>query len=251
MELPKLDPLLTHNWTTDFGFAYDRPTKKYKVAVSSVDNEMLFRCAIHTVGSDSWRVAKVPCTNVKNGRPPISTDDAGTVHWMTGCNTKKMPKSNECLKCHILSMEVSNEEFRITRDPPDSRIDDDNNSLVELGGSLSLLHYVSRREIDVWVLEDYYGETWQKKYCINISGSRFKCLPWDAHAFAASLEKGEVLIFVGDYNLRRLFSYDPKQQKLIEVKAHLKHIWSWAQLLKFPCTHVESLVTLKSIHAKL
>ncbi|KAJ8644534.1 hypothetical protein MRB53_006282 [Persea americana] len=134
-----------HRLTTGFGFAYDRSTKKYKVAVSFVDNEMLFRCAIHTVGSDSWRDIKVPCTTIKNGRPPISVDEGGTMHWITRCNTKKMPKSDECFQCHMLSMKVSNEESRITKDPPDSRIDDGNNSLVELGGSLSMLHYVLMR----------------------------------------------------------------------------------------------------------
>lgn len=247
LKLPPFAPVFSDiGWPTkSFGLAYDHLAKEYKVTITFEG-----RCAIHTVCSDSWKEVKMPGQEVKFYSSPISTSD-GALHWLCSCTTKKHLESNECLNWHILSMEVSSENFRVTRDPPDSRIDQLNSSLIELGGSLSLFHYVTMIKTDVWVLEDYHKQVWVKKYCIDPTDRLAKKSLQYSHAFV-SLHKGEVVIFV-DTRRNQLFKYDLKLQELKQVRAHLKHVEHHHRhsfYMEFPCAHTNSLVSPGNILVK-
>lgn len=266
IKLPSLGQIYKYRRTTAFGFAYDHSAEEYKVVCSFLESEKLFRCAIHTVGSNLWTEVEMPSKYVTTCRAPVSTSD-GTLHWQTGCIPKKDLESGNCIEGRIVSMKLSNEEFRITRNPPtDKRIGDFSYKLIKLGGSLSLIHDTCT-EWDVWVLKDYDNEVWVKNYCINITnGSARRLL--DGRAFA-SLYNGEVIIFMCGDN--RLFMYDLELQELKEVKAHLRHFegevkahlkyfkahlrhfkgrYPRRNYMQLPLAHINSLVSVGNIQVK-
>lgn len=250
-KLPSPGQSSIHTFKTKYSFAYNHSAKEYKVVCSFQEREMLFICIIHTVGTDSWREIKMPINNVKMhgfDRPILTSD--GALHWLTRCTTEKYLESNESFNSHILSMEVNKEEFRLTRLPPDGGIDQLNSILLELGGSLSLFYYVTKAEMDVWVLESYHKEVWVKKYYINLNTRLWRGFP------IASLYKDEVIIFSVNYG-SQMFMYDLKLQELKQLEGHQSlgkfHFSLGNFCLKFlqhPLAHVDSLVTLGSTCAQ-
>ncbi|XP_077228653.1 F-box/kelch-repeat protein At3g06240-like [Tasmannia lanceolata] len=233
-------------WNHDsYGFAFDPLARQYKVI-----GLWGHKCEILTVGpSTSWREVVLPSydlgldpkefMNFYHKHPVWGN---GALHWVVfGGNTRDTYESfcqfDPC-KDRLLSMEVSNETFRITQHPNGAK--GSQCYLLEMEGSLSFFDFIYPTHLDIWVLQDYSNQVWLKKYSLGIRSKNF----WKGwYSPLAFVENGRFIVFATALeDIIRLFSCDHKLHALKRIRTYRKHLDMVSYL--FLCPHVNSLVSL-------
>ncbi|KAM7485397.1 hypothetical protein LguiA_001406 [Lonicera macranthoides] len=221
--------------TTPCGIYFHPLTSEYKLLLCTFKGrdihqlQTYYTCSLKSMVWNKHHYS--PSSKTRSTQPAILLN--GSLHWMVNRNEEVNEEDfNRPCTDAIMAFDTETEDFRLMPHPRDSscyyRSEEHENMYLSLGtrGNLYLCHISWGEVIHVWVLEDYAGWVWNRRYKVNLDWAvkRFPFTTAQNGVYSPKdvkvlgIHNGELMM----WRSRGLFSYDLEKNIVSKVAFKLE-----------------------------